>query len=279
MGAVTIAHALGKAKVLGLASLDAQVLLSHCMARSRSYLIAHPDSCLADSQRQLFERLAGRRARGVPMAYLIEEKEFHGLLLQVTSKVLIPRPETEHLVDWGLEILREHRAVCGQPRVIDLGTGSGAIALAIKHSFPAARVEGIDDSSDALQVAKANGARCGLDVSFYPSDWWTETTNLAYHLALCNPPYIAADDPHLGALKNEPRNALTTGGHGLEDLAAVIRSAPLHLQPGGWLLMEHGFDQARAVRQLFHDQGFEQTQTRRDLAGLERCTGACLSRD
>ena len=273
-GSTTIAEALARAKALGLELLDAQVLLSHCLACSRSHLIAHAEVKLAESDQERFDLYASRRARGEPLAYLIGEKEFHGLTLQVSPSVLIPRPETEHLVDWGIEILQAFQGCGVQPRVVDLGTGSGAIGLAIKHAFPAVCVEAVDISAEALRMANANGTRLGLEVSFYASEWWAATAAHTYHLALCNPPYLAGNDPHLNALFAEPLSALTTGGQGHESASDVIRGAPAHLQPGGWLLMEHGFDQADFIRQLFHEQGFVQIQTRVDLAGRERCTGA-----
>ena len=273
----TIAEALARAKALGLELLDAQVLLAHCLACSRSHLIAHAEVKLAASDQKKFDLYASRRARGEPLAYLIGEKEFHGLTLLVSPSVLIPRPETEHLVDWGIEILQAFQGRAVRPRVIDLGTGSGAIGLAIKHAFPAACVEAVEISAEALRMANANGARLGLDVSFYASDWWAVVASAhAYHLAVCNPPYLAGNDPHLSALFAEPQSALTTGGQGHESASDVIRGAPAHLQPGGWLLMEHGFDQADFIRRLFHEQGFVQIQTRVDLAGRERCTGARL---
>ena len=277
MASTTVTQALANAMARGLALLDAQVLLSHCLGCRRGWLLAHDEATLDDTQRVRFASLVRRRSEGEPLAYLSGAKEFHHLRLLVDPRVLIPRPETEHLVDWGLEILRQWPSHRPPPRVIDLGTGSGAIALAIKSAHLAAIVAAADVSPEAIQVANANARRLALDVSIGVGDWWSAVADQRFDLALCNPPYIAAADPHLQALEYEPSSALTTGGDGLEALAAVIQEAPSHLQPGGWLLLEHGFDQADAVRRRMQLQGFTDVQTRRDLAGLERCTGARLA--
>jgi release factor glutamine methyltransferase len=268
----SVGRALADAKALRLDLLDAQVLLARCMGQSRAWLLAHGEAELTPTELHTFVDLSERRSRGEPLAYLIGEKEFHGLTLHVDGRVLVPRPETEHLVEWGLEILAARAREVAEPAVLDLGTGSGAIALAIKSAWPAARVTAIDASPGALQVARANAVRLGLDVEFACSDWWQALKGRHFDLALCNPPYVAGADPHLRTLRHEPDSALTTGGSGLEALLQVIEAAPPHLTPG-WLLLEHGADQAAAVREALAECGYADVQTRVDLAGLDRCSG------
>ena len=212
-----------------------------------------------------------RRAAGEPLAYLLGEKEFHGLLLHVDANVLVPRPDTEVLVDWALELLAGMTA----PRVVvDLGTGSGAIALAVKHGCPGATVLATDTSPAALDVARGNARRLALDVAFAQSSWWAALAGRTFDLILSNPPYIAAGDPHLTALRHEPALALTPGGDGLDALREIVGGAAHHMTPGTWLLLEHGYDQADAVRALLREHGFEGVATRHDLGGQPRCTGA-----
>jgi release factor glutamine methyltransferase len=274
----TVASALRRARRVGVASLDAQVLLAHRLRKSREWLIAHDESELERAHAEAFHADVARRARGEPLAYLVGLKEFRGLLLNVDPHVLIPRPETEHLVDWGVELLdRWQRRGVSTPRVVDLGTGSGAIALAIKAACGAAHVEAVDVSPGALEVARGNAATLGLSVEFGLGDWWDGLPGRAFHLALCNPPYVASSDPHLATLGHEPRSALTPGPRGLEALERVIAAAAKHLVAAGWLLVEHGSDQAGAVRRMMGDRGLSTVETRSDLAGLPRCTGGCLS--
>jgi release factor glutamine methyltransferase len=265
-----IPQALAEARRSGVARLDAQLLLSHLLQRPREWLLAHDDETLSASQAAAFESLLARRAHGEPLAYLVGEREFCGLRLQVTPEVLVPRPETEGLVEWALQGLASAPAAS----VVDLGTGSGAIALAVKQAAPSAHVCASDASPTALEVARGNARRHGLDIEWACGDWWAPWVGRRFGLAVCNPPYIAGDDPHLAALGHEPRSALTPGGDGLGALRAVIAGAPQHLLPGAWLLLEHGHDQAGAVRQLLSQAGFTAPQTRVDLAGLPRCTGA-----
>jgi release factor glutamine methyltransferase len=271
----TVAQALQSAGEAGLDALDAQVLLSMCLHRPRTWLLAFDDELLDPACAQAFAALVRRRAGGLPLAYLTGEKEFCGLRLRVEPAVLIPRPETEHLVQWGLEILERHFANVACPRALDLGTGSGAIALALKTANPATEVEASDVDAQALGVAQDNAKRLGVDVRFRLGDWWAATPNQRFHLVLCNPPYISADDVHLAALAHEPRLALTPGVTGLEGLEVVIEGAPSHLTSSGWLLLEHGFDQSAQVTRLLRERGFRQVQSRRDLAGWPRCTGGC----
>lgn len=269
---MTLAQALAAAAALGLARLDAQLLLLHALGRpqnERAWLLAHDAGVLPAAQQNAFLALCERRAAGEPLAYLVGRKEFHGLDLQVGPTVLVPRPDTETLVDWALEILRGRHAA----RVIDLGTGSGAIALAIKHQRPDAQVEAVDSSDAALQLASQNAGALGLDVVFRQSDWLKGAQG-RYDLIVSNPPYIAEADPHLPALRHEPASALVAGPDGLDDIRSIVAQAPARLAAGGWLLLEHGWDQAAAVRGLLQAEGLAHAQSRHDLAGIERCSGA-----
>ena len=273
MAGLTVAQALAAAKARGLDALDAQILLARCLRQLRTWLIAHPEAQVGAPQLAEFLAQVARRSRREPLAYLLGEREFYGLNLHVRPGVLIPRPETEVLVDWGLEILGKQLANVDCPQAIDLGTGSGAIGLAIKKACPRTQVIAGDASETALEVARINAARLGLELEFRQGDWWAVAMNRSFHLALCNPPYIAAHDKHLSALLYEPIEALAPGGDGLGALRAVIRGARIHLYPAGWLLVEHGFDQADAVRALMRDNALAEVETRRDFAGHERCTG------
>ena len=274
MSGLTVTRALAEAKAQGVDRLDAQLLLARALVCNRSWLLAHDDATLAAHQSSGFRADVLRRSQGEPLAYLLGEKEFHGLMLQVSPSVLVPRPETETLVDWGLELLSGALAEVPEPRVLDLGTGSGAIALALKDARPEARVSALDVSPDALVVAEANARRLGLVIEFRRSHWWRGLGGRRFHLALSNPPYVDPDDPHLVALQHEPRIALACGGAGLDALTAIVADAADHLEPGGWLVLEHGHDQASAVQTLLRRSGFLQPQTRPDLAGQPRCTGA-----
>jgi release factor glutamine methyltransferase len=272
-----IADVLRQAQAQGVARLDAQLLLAHHLGRPRAWLLAHDDSELTAPQAAAVAQHLAQRADGVPLAYLVGEKEFHGLLLRVTPAVLVPRPDTEVLVDWALELL------AGRPAdlscdVVDLGTGSGAVALAVKHRCPVARVTATDSSATALAVARCNAAHLGLAIEFLAGDWWQPLAGQHFDLALSNPPYVAGDDPHLAALAHEPRAALTPEGDGLDALRRIISEASTHLRPGAWLLLEHGHDQAAAVLRLLVEAGLACPTTRHDLAGLPRCSGACRPR-
>jgi release factor glutamine methyltransferase len=271
MNAPTVAGSLAEARALGLDRLDAQILLGAAMDRPRSWLLAHADAALEPAQASQFAAHCARRSRGEPVAYLLGEKEFHGLMLRVDRSVLVPRPDTETLVDWAIELLAPAPA---RPAVADLGTGSGAIALALAHARPAAQVCGVDVCPAALAVARGNGERLGLPVEWQASDWWAGLGARRFDMVVSNPPYIAEGDPHLAALGHEPSLALTPGGDGLAALRTLISGAPEHLLPGGWLLLEHGHDQADAVGKLFRDHGFAAPETRDDLAGHARCSAA-----
>lgn len=273
-GHCTVAAALAAARSCGVPRLDAQVLLAHHLGKSRPWLIAHAEQPLSSEQVAAFEAHVVSFADGVPLAYLTGWREFHGLALQVTPDVLVPRPETETLVDWALELLADSFAPSTQPQVVDLGTGSGAVAIAIKHRIPRARVRAVDFSAAALQVACGNALRLGLEIEWVQSDWWSGLHAPRVQLAVSNPPYVAAGDPHLAALQYEPLQALCGGGDGLAAVRQIVQGAAAHLEPGAWMLLEHGFDQAIAVRALFAEHGFETAETRRDIGGHARCSGA-----
>lgn len=271
----TVAGLLAAARGRGVERLDAQLLLAHLLQRPRSWLLAHDDAVPVPAEAQAFEAALRRRADGVPLAYLTGEREFHGLGLRVTPDVLDPRPDTETLVDWALELLGPGGALAGlaAPEVVDLGTGSGAIALALKHRCPRARLSAVDASPAALAVARANGARLGIDVDWRLGDW-LDGAAAAFDCIVSNPPYVATDDPHWPGLRHEPREALAAGPAGLDALERIVDSAPRHLRPGGWLLLEHGAGQAVAVNGRLAARGFVDIGHRQDLSGHTRCTGA-----
>ena len=269
----TLAQALNQAHTLGLARIDAQLLLLHALGRpdaGRAWLLAHDTDAMEETVHTQFIALCQRRAAGEPVAYLTGRKEFYGLPLQVDARVLDPRPDTETLVDWALGVM----APLASPRVVDLGTGSGAIALALQSQRTDAQVLAVDASTDALAVAQANGKRLGLPVRFQAANWLAGVEGM-FDAIVSNPPYIASADPHLAALTHEPLQALASGSDGLDDIRTIVAQAPNHLRAGGWLLLEHGYDQAEAVQALLQAQGFRQVQSRTDLAGVDRCTGGC----
>lgn len=283
MNQPSCAQALAAAQTLGLDRLDAQLLLLHALGKpgdARAWLLAHDTDLLPEEAAQAFQAMSQRRAAGEPLAYIVGNKEFFGLTLQVDARVLVPRPDTETLVNWALEVL-QFPSVPAVPDILDLGTGSGAIALAIAHSLKMAgrqsRVVAVDASVDALDVARENAALLRLDLDFMQSHWLEEVSG-HFHLIVSNPPYIASADPHLDALTHEPLTALAAGSDGLDDIREIVHQAPSSLLPGGWLLLEHGYDQAAAVRELLAREGFEQVQSRRDLAGIERCSGGLWPR-
>jgi release factor glutamine methyltransferase len=252
------------ASVLGT-RLDAELLLAHVLDVARANVIARDERVLTPEEQGDFEQLLARRMAGEPLAYLTGTREFWSLELEVTRDVLVPRPETELLVEWGLALA---------PRsLLDLGTGSGAIALALARELPAAGIVGVDRSAAALAVARRNAARLRLAVEFVEGSWFEPVAGRNFDLVVSNPPYVAADHPRLADLKFEPSLALTSGPEGLDALRAIVGAAPRHLNPGGWLLVEHGAEQGTAVRALFAASGFAGVETRRDLAGLERATG------
>lgn len=270
----SLAQALAAAQTLGLERLDAQLLLLHVLGKTdtdRAWLLAHDRDPLPEALERQYRQLSLRRATGEPLAYIVGNKEFFGLALQVDARVLVPRPDTETLVEWALERLAG-KAGLAPARLLDLGTGSGAIALALKKTLPGLDVTAVDASAGALTVARANAEKHSLSVDFILGSWF-ENVSGHFDLIASNPPYIASADSHLTALQHEPLEALAAGEDGLDDLRRIIEQAPAHLHPQGWLLLEHGYDQAGAVADLLAQRGFSDVQSRRDLAGIARCSG------
>lgn len=270
---VSVEQALAHARSKGLSRLDAQALLSNRLQQPRAWLLAHHDEWMVAGDWTAFQADVERRAAGEPVAYIVGQREFHGLTLTVTPAVLVPRPETELLVDWGLRHLASMEPTDTPPTAVDLGTGSGAIALAVKFRHRDVWMLATDRSVSALEVARTNAAAHGLEIEFAQGDWWSAAPGRTFDLALANPPYIDADDPHLQHLRHEPIDALSPGKDGLAALSEVIQHAPAHLNQGAALLVEHGHDQAGAVQDLFARRGFHTISTLADLAGLPRCTG------
>lgn len=276
MTAPTLDDALHAACAAGITLDEARMLLLHLLGRAgheRAWLLAHGSDAAPEGVPEALQQLAARRLAGEPIAYITGKKAFYGLELHVNEHTLDPRPDTETLVDWALELL----AAAPSPAVLDLGCGSGAIALAIAAHCPAARVVATDASAGALDVAHANAARLRLAVEFRQGAWNDWFAPIAdgerFALIASNPPYIAEDDEHLPALHREPRSALASGEDGLLDICRIIAGAPAHLAPGGWLLLEHGWQQGEAVRALLRAAGFAEVSTRRDLGGNERISG------
>jgi release factor glutamine methyltransferase len=275
-GNPSIADALRWATAAGIDRLDGQLLLLHAVGRpnhDRSWLVAHDDQCLQASEVGAFEALVTRRLAGEPLAYILGVKEFFGLSFGVSKAVLIPRPDTETLVQWALTIIKALETDVSTPRILDLGTGSGAIALAIKSQVPQCLVTAVDASAAALAQAAQNGQQLGLDVTWRQSDWFASVDHLSFDVIISNPPYIAANDPHLRDLRHEPLSALTSGADGLDDLRHIVARSRPYLREGGWLLLEHGYDQAKPVAELLKAAGFSAIGHQTDLGGITRCTG------
>ena len=268
----TVHQALALARQWGVDSLDAQLLLCHVLQRPRAWLLAHDQDTLAPDLAERFTAWSRRRAAGEPLAYLVGDKEFYGLNLRVSPDVLIPRPDTETLVEWALGLIPDE-SDHAPFEVLDLGTGSGAIALALQRHRPRARVTAVDASPAALAMAVANARALTLPVENLCGSWFAPVANRRFDLIVSNPPYIAEGDDHLAALRFEPKQALTSGVAGLDDLQHITSQAARHLKPGGWLLLEHGHDQAQAVGGLLKNNGFGRIETRFDLGGNPRCTG------
>jgi len=250
---------------------DAEALLLHALGRDRAWLFAHARDPAGDEAAAAFLALVERRVAGEPVAYLTGRRGFWTLDLAVSPATLIPRPETERLVELALERLDNAPG----RQVADLGTGSGAIALALASERPQARVVATDASADALAVARANAAGHGLaQVEFRQGGWWAPLQGERFDLVASNPPYIAAADPHLdqGDLRFEPATALAAGTDGLDDIRQIVEGAPAHLRPGGWLLLEHGWDQGEAVAGLLRERGFQAVRTEQDLEARDRVT-------
>ena len=252
----------------GLPMLEARALLAHRMRVPRERLIAHPDAVVGAHDGDAFLELARRRACGEPLAYLLGEKEFYGRSFVVSPDVLVPRPETELLVDLALARMR----TVERPRVLDLGTGSGCIAVTLALECPGARVTATDASAAALAVARRNAERQEADVEFHLGDWYGALpADSVFDMIVANPPYVAPGDPHLADLRFEPLRALTDGRDGLACLEAIIAAAAARLAPRGWLVVEHGYDQSAAVGALFAAAEFD-AQTVADGAGQPRVT-------
>lgn len=249
--------------------LDAELLLAHVLAGDRSHLRAHPDAELTATAAADFERLVDARVRGEPVAYLTGKREFWSLEMRVTPATLIPRPETELLVEQVLAVIPSGAAT----EVLDLGTGSGAVALAVAKERPRCRITAIDISSAALAVARENAAALALaNVELLQGNWFAPLTGRRFHIIVSNPPYVGASDPHLqeGDLRFEPRQALASGEDGLQDIRRIIVGAPRHLFEGGHLFLEHGYGQGALVRDLLQAAGFAGVRSVRDFAGHER---------
>ena len=254
---------------LPLDPLENRILLCHVLSLSRVGLITGAERQLTDEEAARLAALVERRLQGEPIAYIVGQREFFGLPFQVGPAVLIPRPDTELIVELALERLP------ARGRLLDMGTGSGAIAVSVAHTRPDAQVTALDVSEAALDVARANAAANHAAVRFLRSDWFTALENEAFDLIASNPPYIAAGDAHLaqGDLRFEPAGALTDHADGLSALRTIVAGAPQHLVAGGWLLLEHGYDQAPAVRTLLSAAGYTEVQSWRDLGGIERVSG------
>jgi release factor glutamine methyltransferase len=257
------------------ARIEARVLASHAWNVDGAWLIAHDTDPVADEMLATFHALLSRRLEGVPIAYLRGSREFYGRPFLVSPDVLIPRPDTELLVQLALERIPSDRSV----DVLDLGTGSGCIAITLALERPLARVTAVDRSTAALKVAQDNADILDARVEFLTSDWFAALAGRRFDLIVSNPPYIPAADPHLarGDVRFEPIAALSAGVDGLDDLRQLIRDARAHLKPGGTLLLEHGYDQADAVQALLHINGFRTPRSWPDLAGILRVSGGELS--
>jgi len=268
---MNLVQCLEQAQTRGMARVDAQMLLLHSLQRpvhDRAWLLAHDTDVLTPAQHMAWQSALTRRLQGEPVAYITGFKSFFGLTLQVDARVLDPRPDTETLVEWALACL-PHEV---PQRVLDLGTGSGAVALALQRERPSWHLTAVDASVDALAVASANAKRLELPVLCVLSHWMDAIPG-PFELIVSNPPYVADGDPHLAALAHEPLQALTSGADGLQDIRQIIAQAPSRLTPGGWLLLEHGWDQAPAVQELMRQGGLMNVESRQDLAGVDRCTG------
>lgn len=250
-------------------AMEARILIAHALQLSRVQLITQSERSLNSDEAMRLSALFQRRIGGEPIAYILGEREFYGLMLHTSPDVLIPRPETELLVELALERLPTHG------RVLDMGTGSGAIAVAIAHARADAIVTALDVSEAALAVARRNAARHQARITFLQSDWYRALQDEQFDIVVANPPYIESADPHLmqGDLRFEPVDALTDHADGLSALRTIVSGAMHHLPPGGWLMMEHGYDQAAVVRELLIRQGFRDVQSWKDLAGIERVSG------
>ena len=251
------------------ARLDAEVLLAHALGKARSHLHAWPEKCLSTDQQTRFQQLLQARMQGEPVAYLTGQREFWSLMLNVTPATLIPRPETETLVALVLQVIPADKTVL----IADLGTGSGAIALAIAHERPLSLVLATDSSPAAIETAAANAQQLGItNIEFHTGDWCEPLADRQCDVIVSNPPYIKEADPHLqsGDVRFEPQGALVAGQEGMDDLVRIAHCARQHLIAGGWLMMEHGYDQSDQVTQLLETCGFQEVTDHKDDAGLSR---------
>lgn len=257
------------------AQLDAQLLLAHVLEVSTTYFFTWPDKVVSESNQMTFEALLKRRETGEPIAYILGEQDFWSLSLETSPSTLIPRADTERLVEVALELLSD-----GAPKVVDLGTGTGAIALALAKEWPASKVIGVDYQIEAVSLAERNAVRNGIcNASFCQSDWFSALTDAApFDLIISNPPYIDPEDKHLsqGDVRFEPLTALIAEEQGLADIRYISEQAKHYLMPKGWLMFEHGFDQGQAVRALLQEKGFVKVATYQDLGGNDRVTVGCL---
>ena len=269
----TVAAALAAARAK-LPASEARLLLGHVLQRPTAWLISHDDQVLDEDELLAFASLVARRAGGEPVAYLVRYREFFGREFAVSPSVLIPRPETELLVDIALAKV----GADGTARILDLGTGSGCIAVTLALEFPQAQVTAVDASAAALSVARENSERLGASLRLLQSDWFDQLPGERFDLIVANPPYIAAADSHLvaGDLRHEPDAALASGADGLDAIRRIIAAVPAHLAPGGQLWLEHGYDQAEAVRELLAAAGLCGIEQHRDLAGIVRVSGGRL---
>lgn len=252
------------------ARLEARVLLGHALGVTRAWLIAHEHDELPAAPLEKYQALLARRLFGEPVAYLLGEKEFFGRSFHVTPAVLVPRPETELLVELALARLPADKPA----RVLDLGTGSGCIAITLALERPDCGVIAVEQSAAALAVARQNAVHLGAKLGFYPGSWYQALPagTEKFDLVVSNPPYVAEGDPHLAALAHEPAGALASGADGLADIRRIVQGAPAWLKPGAWLLFEHGWNQGEACRDLLQQAGFCNVETRADLAGIGRVT-------
>lgn len=272
----TLKSAQNQLKQAGLVDspqIDVELLLSYTLQVNRSYFFTWPEKELSAQQEQTFQTLLKKRLQGHPIAHIIEQREFWGLDLKISKDTLIPRPDTETLIEAVLELnsLNDPKSNCS---ILDLGTGSGAIALALKSELAHCEITAVDQSTAALVIAQQNAIKNQLNVTFMQSDWFTAITNKQYHCIVSNPPYIEDDDPHLklGDVRFEPISALISGKDGLDDIRLIIHQAWSHLYSQGWLLIEHGYNQATKIHELFSKQGYKNIRLCKDLGGNPRIT-------
>lgn len=257
--------------------IEVQMLLQSVLNVPRASLLAHPEQLLDADQNAAYGKLIERRLTGEPIAHILGEREFFGLNFKVTPATLIPRPDTELLVESALQRMPPQKGF----RVLDLGTGTGAIAISIAHARPDVDVVGVDASPAALEVAHENAQRLGVhNIRFVRSDWFTALSGQRFDLIVSNPPYIASNDEHLsqGDVRFEPLSALVSGVDGLDDIRSIVAQAQGYLEQGGWLMLEHGYDQARSVRDLLQESGYGNVFSARDIAGIERVSGGISSK-